>query len=106
MPLHACPTDAFHAAPSRVWDALTLPREMEKWIELRILDGPARALEAGDRLVLGGALGRAIKVYFDIKEAECPVRLALDVSLPLGIVNHEVIQITAMGPDQCRVTFN
>jgi hypothetical protein len=111
MPIHTCPTDVFSVTPNRVWDALTIPRELARWMEMRILDGPARALEAGDRLVFGVGLSstilsRAIKVYFDIKEVERPTKFALDVSLPLGVVNHEVIQITDMGPDQCRVTFN
>ena len=105
MPIHTCPTDVLHATPSRVWDALTMPREMEKWMGVRILNGPARALKAGDHLVLGVGLG-LIKIYFDIKEAERPAQLTLDVSLPLGIVNHEVIQITDMGAARCRVTFN
>jgi uncharacterized protein YndB with AHSA1/START domain len=106
MPIHSCPSDVFHATPSRVWDALTIPRELEKWMGVRMLSGPARALEAGDRLVFGAGLGSAIKVYFDIREAERPTKLALDVRLPFGVVNYEVIQITAMGAAQCRVTFN
>jgi uncharacterized protein YndB with AHSA1/START domain len=105
MLIHTCPTDIFQATPNRVWDALTMPREMEKWMGVRILQGPTRALEAGDHLVLGVGPG-LIKVYFDIKEAARPSKLALDVSLPLSVVNHEVIQITAMGAARCRVTFN
>jgi uncharacterized protein YndB with AHSA1/START domain len=106
VPILACPTDVFRATPARVWDALTLPREMEKWMGAMVLEGPDRALEAGDRLVLGVALGSRIKAYFDIKEAERPNKFTLDIDLPLGIVNHEVIQISAVGPTQCRVTFN
>jgi uncharacterized protein YndB with AHSA1/START domain len=106
MPIHTCPTDVFRVTPNHVWDALTMPHELEKWMELRILDGPARALQAGDRLVFGAGPGCTFKVYFDIKEAERPTKFALDVRLSLGIVNHEVIQITAMGAAQCRVTFN
>jgi uncharacterized protein YndB with AHSA1/START domain len=106
MPIHTCPTDVLHATPCRVWDALTMSRELQKWMGVKILNGPSRAIEAGDHLILGVGLGSLIKVYFDIKEAESPSRLALDVSLPFGVVNHEVIRITAMGPAQCRVTFN
>jgi hypothetical protein len=106
MSTHTCPTDVFRVTPNRVWDAITMPRELEKWMELKILDGPVRALETGDHLVLGVGLGSTIKVYFDIKQAERPTKFALDVRLPLGIVNHEVIQITGIGPAQCRVTFN
>jgi uncharacterized protein YndB with AHSA1/START domain len=106
MPLQTCPTEIFHATASRVWEALTIPREMERWMGVRILDGPTRSLEAGDRLVLGAGLGGRIKVYFDIKEAVRPSKFAFDASLPLGIVNHEVVQISAIDAAQCRVTFN
>jgi hypothetical protein len=79
---------------------------MERWMGIKILDGPTRSLEAGDRLVLGAGLGSAIKVYFDIKEVVRPTKFAFDASLPFGIVNHEVVQISAIGSAQCRVTFN
>jgi hypothetical protein len=33
-------------------------------------------------------------------------KLELDVRVPLGIRNHEVVVVSPVGVDSCRVTFN
>lgn len=106
MPIQVCPSDIVCASVDRVWDALTIPSELERWTETRILAGPARALQVGDRLVLGVGPGHRLKVYFDVVEVERPASLAIDIRLPLGVRNHEVIRISPLSTCECRVTFN
>ena len=71
-----------------------------------MIDGPDRELRAGDRLVLGAGVAHRMKVVFLVQDAVPPQRVALHIRLPLGVTNNEVIQITPIGADACRVTFN
>ena len=106
MPVEVCPTDILHAAAQRIWDALTIPSKLATWVGAKLLGDPGRRLEAGDHLVLGVGLGQRVRVYFDVLKAQPPTELILDVHLPLGIVNHEVVRITPINSRECRVTFN
>jgi hypothetical protein len=63
-------------------------------------------MASGDRLVLGAGMSGRMKILFLVIEAEPPRRLALQISLPFGIVNHETMVITSISGSECRVTFN
>jgi uncharacterized protein YndB with AHSA1/START domain len=101
-----CPAGLIRAPADRVWDLLTLPRELETWSGAKVLEGPSRPLVAGDDLVLGAGLAHRFRVHFHIGRAEPPEELAIEIRLPLGVTNREVIRIAAAGLDRCRVTFN
>ena len=63
-------------------------------------------LRTGDVLVLGAGVGGIFSVEMDILDAAPPTQLRVDVRLPFGIVNHEVVVITPVSRESCRVTFN
>jgi len=48
----------------------------------------------------------SVKVIFLAQDAVRPHRLALHIRLPLGVTNDELIEITPIDADTCRVTFN
>jgi uncharacterized protein YndB with AHSA1/START domain len=102
--LQVCPTDLVNAPAEQVWKLLTIPQELAEWTKTTIIESPGHELRAGDRLVLGAAIG--MKVIFEVQDAIRPNRLALRILLPFGVTNNEVMQITPASSDQCRVTFN
>ena len=104
--LHVCPTDVVNAPAERIWQLVATPRELTRWSDTTVIDAPDRELRGGDRLVLGAGLGYRLKVIFHVREAARPRELALDIRLPFGVTNDEVIQITPLGENACRVTFN
>jgi hypothetical protein len=71
-----------------------------------VVEAPGRELRAGDRLVFGAGIGDRLKVVFQMQDAVPPRRLAIHIRLPLGVTNHEVIEIAPVGANACRVTFN
>jgi len=103
--LDVCPTDVVRASTERVWHLITTPGELERWTRTTLIEAPDRQVRAGDRLVFGG-IGRRMKILFLVQGSVRLQRLAIDVHLPFGIINHEVIEITAVTADACRVTFN
>ena len=106
MAIQTCPTAIVQTPAARAWSLLTIPRELERWSGTRILKGPGGPLAAGDRLVLGAGPFNSVRIGFHILAAEAPRRFALDILMPLGMVNHEVVIITPISNSQCRVTFN
>ena len=71
-----------------------------------MIEAPDRELRAENRLVLGAGIGHRLKVFFCVQDAVRPWHVAIDIRLPLGVRNHEVIEMRPLGPDGCRVTFN
>lgn len=60
----------------------------------------------GDRVVLGAGVRGLFRVVVDVVDAAPPTRIGLDVRLPFGVVNREVLVITPLSSSSCRVTFN
>jgi hypothetical protein len=56
--------------------------------------------------VLGAGLGHRFLIHFHICRITPAEELAIEIALPFGVTNHEVIRITAAGAGGCRVTFN
>jgi uncharacterized protein YndB with AHSA1/START domain len=104
--LHVCPTEVVSAPVERVWELVATPRELARWSDTTVIDGPDRELRGGDRLVLGAGLGHRLKVIFHVRDAVRPRELALDIRLPFGVTNDEVIRITSLGDTSCRVILN
>lgn len=101
MSIQTCPTTMVEAPADRVWRLLTIPGEFQRWTGLRMTKGPGRPLAAGDRVVFFAGLLRV-----QVISLERPRRLELEVHLPFGIVNHEVLIITPQSDRSCRVTSN
>jgi len=106
MAIQTCPTAMIQASAERVWRLLTTPSELQRWSGAKIVKGPDRPLAAGDGIVFRAGLGRLIEVRFQVVDLERLRRLALEVYLPFGIVNHEVVVITPESNAACRVTYN
>jgi hypothetical protein len=104
--LHVCPTEVVEAPAERIWQLVATPSELARWSDTRLIDAPDRELRAGDRLVLGAGLGYRMKVIFHVREAVRFRQLAVDIRLPFGVTNDEVIVIAPLGDTACRVTFN
>jgi uncharacterized protein YndB with AHSA1/START domain len=98
-----CPTDVVHASPQRVWELLTNPARFD-WIGVTVVDAPQRHLAVGDRLVFGPVPG--LRLSWQVLSVQPPRRLELDIIAPFGIRNHEIVVVTPVDPDSCRVTFN
>ena len=101
--MDVCPTEVFFAPTERIWQLLTDPRKLAQWTGLKLVEGPARPLSAGDHLVLG-AFG--LRITFDVLDMRRPRELTIDVRLPFGVTNHQQTQITPIGAHSSRVTFN
>jgi uncharacterized protein YndB with AHSA1/START domain len=98
-----CPTDIVQASPERVWELLTSPARFG-WLGVKVVEAPARTLAAGDRLVFGPA--PVLRMSWDVLSVEPPRTLELDVRVPFGIRNREIIVVSPLHPGSCRVTFN
>jgi hypothetical protein len=109
MRVTTCPTATIRAPAPIVWRLLTDPDEYSHWgLDLAAIDPPG-ALRRGQRLRFRTrALGRTFLVDFDVLDVrEAPHRaLRLDVHLPFGVVNHELVTCAVLGPESCFVSFN
>jgi uncharacterized protein YndB with AHSA1/START domain len=99
----ACPTDVIRATPTRVWQLLTNPARFD-WLGVKIIEAPARSLAEGDRLRFGSAPG--LRLSWTVLSVEPLRTLELDIKMPLGIRNHEIIVVSPVGVDSSRVTFS
>jgi len=104
MSIVACPTDVVAAPVERIWELLVDAPSIARWTDTRLLEGPGRPLQAGDRIVYGA--GPGMRAIFDVLDVVPRRTLGVDVTLPFGIVAHEIIQLTALDGGRTRVTFN
>ena len=98
----ACPTDVIYAPPERVWELLTNPDRFG-WLGVKVIEAPSRTLAAGDRLAFAPAPG--VRMSWDVLLVEPLRTLELDVRVPLGIRNHEIVVVSPLASEGCRVTF-
>lgn len=108
MSIVTCPTDVVHASAERVWQLVSDPTSLARWSGTRLRRGPSHPppLRAGDVLRLGAGAGGVLSVDMDILATAAPTQLRVDVRLPFGILNHELVIITPLSPESSRVTFN
>src|SRR5215470_14427364 len=107
MVFQTCPTDVLRSPAERIWRLLTRRDELERWLDAKLVEFPARdVLAAGDRLALVAGPAQLFHVTFNVLELEPPRRLRLDVLLPFGVRSEEDLRMTPLGPQQTRVTFN
>ena len=101
--MEVCPTDVLLAPAERIWHLLTDPRELSQWTGLRLVEGPACSMSAGDHVVLGAG---PLRITFDVIDMRPPWQLTLDARFPFGITSHEQIQIAPIDAHSSRVTYN
>jgi uncharacterized protein YndB with AHSA1/START domain len=100
--IQTCPTDVIAAPVERVWDLLTQPARLAAWSGTVLNQGLHRALATGDRVTLTRF---GLRVQVEVRAIEPRRTLALDVSLPLGVVNYATIRIAPIEGGQCQVSF-
>jgi hypothetical protein len=98
-----CPTDVIRATPERVWELLTDPGRFD-WLGVKVIEPPARNLAVGDHLRFGPVPG--LRLSWTVLSVEPLRTVELDIKVPLGIRNHEIIVVSPVGVDSSRVTFN
>ncbi|HMD30973.1 MAG TPA: SRPBCC family protein [Candidatus Acidoferrales bacterium] len=101
--METCPTDVILAPAHHIWRLLADPRELGRWSGTKLVEGPARTVSAGDRLVFRAAM---FHITFHVLDMQAPRQFTLDIALPFGLKNFEQIQITPIDANSCRVTFN
>ena len=104
----SCPTDVIRARAERIWDLFTHTQDVERWTGMRLV-GSHRVLAKGDRILFSPGFGLerlGLKMRWDILEMVPPRQLTMDVKLPLGMTNHEVVVISPVDEEKCRVTLN
>jgi uncharacterized protein YndB with AHSA1/START domain len=104
VPIIACPTTIVAAPVERVWKLIVTPTNLAEWTDTKLLTAIGRPLQAGDRAVYG--TGPGLRATFDVLEVVPPHTFRVDVTMSFGIVNHEVIQVSKIDENSCRVTFN
>ena len=104
--LQVCPADVVNAPAERVWQLVTMPTELARWTDTLLIDAPDRQLRAGDRIVFGAGVAQHLKVVLTIRDVVPTRELSLQVRLPFGVTNDEVIRITPLAANACRVAFN
>ena len=108
MQISTCPTTSVDAPLEAVWGLLTDPTNIAQWtgVALRKASPPGR-LVAGQRIEFGAVAGiPGLRVVFDVLVVDQAAhRLALEVYLPLWIINHEVITCAPVSPTKTFVSF-
>ena len=106
MGIVTCPTEVVSRSAEHVWHLVTDPVSLARWSGSKLRVAPSAPLRAGDRLLLGAGPAGLFSVEMEILGAERPTQIRVDVRLPFGVVNHEVIVIMPISDESCRVTFN
>jgi len=104
--LHVCPTEFVRASTEQVWRTILMPHELARWTDTHLIEAPNRELRRGDRLVLGADPGHRMRVTLRVRSIVAGKECALQVYLPFGVVNDEVIRVMPFRPDACRVAIS
>jgi polyketide cyclase/dehydrase/lipid transport protein len=106
MAIQTCPSVIIQAPVERVWHFLAKLSEWQRWADAKIVKGPDRPLAVGDVVVFRAGPGRLFEVRFKVFDLVQLRRLAFEVELPFGVVNHEVVMISRVSDAACRVTYH
>jgi Polyketide cyclase / dehydrase and lipid transport len=103
-----CPVAEVKAPAERVWSLLMDPTGYSGWTGAQVRRAlPPGAVHRGQRIELTvSRLGIRVPVTFLVRRVEASAgRLAIDVRLPLGVLNSEVISVVPIDAATCRVSF-
>jgi hypothetical protein len=103
-----CPTDIVRAPVEVVWGLLTTPADWGSFFDADVLSvEPAGAAVVGQRIRLAsGPWPARFRLLFEFTQIdEARGILDLEIRLPFGIVNHEHLVCTPVGPSECRVAY-
>jgi uncharacterized protein YndB with AHSA1/START domain len=101
--IQTCPTEVIRASPERIWQLLIDPRALARWSGTRLVDSDARTFAPGDRVAFRAFPG--FELVIEVGAIRPPAELHLDVRLPFGVLNREVVSITPSSGGGARVTY-
>ena len=106
--LSVCPSAIVDAPVGRVWDLVTSPEGFDLWTDATLVSAePGGSAFAGQELhLVTRALGRSFAVRISVREVDAERhRVGFLVALPFGVVNDQVMTLTAAGEGQTLVRF-
>lgn len=106
MAIQTCPSVIIQAPIERVWRFLVTLSEWHRWADAKIVKGPGRPLAVGDAVVFRAGPCDMFEGRFSVVDLEPLRRVTLEMQLPFGIVNHEVVVLSPVSDGACRVTYN
>ena len=108
MVVSVCPAANVAAPVEDVWELLAQPLNYDKWWDAHLVrsvpEGPATPGQVS--YATTRAFGKQWGVTFVVKSVK-PDRhqIQLDVTLPLGLIDHATLTCTAVDAVSCRVQF-
>ena len=104
----SCPTDMVGASADAVWELLTRPELYDRWTGADLVSVvPPGQAHPGQRIDFRvRALGRTWPVRFEVGDLRDRESLELNVFMPLGIVNRELVVLSRIDEAHTRLTFN
>jgi uncharacterized protein YndB with AHSA1/START domain len=109
MIVNVCPAAVTPASPDRVWQVLTASERFSEWNDATYVSSePPGPMAPGQTIHLTApGFGRKWPVTIEVRDMD-PQRRWIDlwVNLPLGLVNHEHITLTATEAGGTLVRFN
>jgi hypothetical protein len=102
-----CPTDVVRAPIEVVWRTLT--EGYAEWVdgEVAAVEPPGPAAPGQSIEILARGFGRRFRVRMEMGAVDAARhRLPVDVYLPLGIVNHELVTLDPTPDGATLVRFN
>jgi hypothetical protein len=109
MELTTCPIATIRAPADLVWALLLDTAGYGRWADVEVVSAEPSGLAVPGQVVRARTrgLGRWWAVRFDVRDVMVAEhRFAVDVALPMGIVNREVITVHSVSPGETRVGFN
>ena len=79
--MEICPTAVVLAPAERIWDLLTDPRKLAQRTGIKVVEGPAGSISAGNHVVLGAG---PLRITFDVLDMRPPRQLTLMAGSRLG----------------------
>jgi hypothetical protein len=108
MAFAVCPTDVVKAPVEVVWALLTTPAGWGSFFDAEVLSvEPPGSAAPGQRVgVASGRWPARFRLLFEFTEVDAASgSLRLEINLPFGIINHEELVCTPLGPAECRVAY-
>jgi hypothetical protein len=108
MAFAVCPTDVVKAPIEVVWALLTTPAGWGSFFDAEVLsvEPPGSAVPGQRVTVASGRWPARFRLLFEFMEVVAARgSLRLEIKLPFGIINHEKLVCTRVGPAACRVAY-
>jgi hypothetical protein len=108
MAFAVCPTEVVKAPIEVVWALLTTPSGWGSFFDADVLsvEPPGSAAPGQKVRVASGQWPARFRLLFEFTEIDAASgRLRLEIKLPFGIINHEELVCTPLGPAECRVAY-